>query len=114
MSAADVALESGDGTSGFDRRGLLADVGARARCHVGFDPQDIASDVTEYLRDGDAGSRRIALLAAEREALPVCRLEQRAQLPGLFGELGIVRIELCQALRVRRSPPASRTSEACS
>ena len=42
----------------------------------------------------------VALLAAERETLPVRRLEQRSQLPGLFGELGVVRIEVRQALRV--------------
>src|SRR6266851_7850974 len=73
MLSADVSLEPGDRTSGLDRRGLLANVGAGARRHIGLHAKDIACYVTEHLRDADPGTRRVALLTAEREALRVRR-----------------------------------------
>jgi len=100
MLPADVPLEPGDRTPRLHRRDLLVNVGSGAGRHVGLHAEDIARHVTEHLRDADPGTRRVALLAAERETLPVRRLEQRSQLPGLFGELGVVRIEVRQALRV--------------
>jgi len=86
MLAADVSFEPGDRTPGPHRRGLLVNVGAGAGRHAG----DIARHIAGYLRDANPGTRRVALLDANREALPVRRLEQHSQLPGLSGELGVV------------------------
>ena len=42
---------------------------------LALDPGDVARDLAEDLADAHPGAGRIALLAAEREALPVRRLE---------------------------------------
>ena len=99
MLPAGVSLEPGDRTSGLHRRGLLVNVGADAGRHVGLRAGDIARHVAGYPHDANPGTRRVTLLAAEREALPVRRLEQRSQLPSLFG---VVSIEVRQALRAGR------------
>jgi hypothetical protein len=70
MLPADVSLEPGDRTPGLHRRGLMVNAGAGAGRRVGLHAKDTARHVTGHLREADPGTRRVALLAAERESCP--------------------------------------------
>jgi hypothetical protein len=89
-------------------------VHARPGRDISLGTQHCTRDLTKHLANAHPGSRAIALLAAERKALPVSRLKHRAHPPRLFGKVSVLWIEIREPLRVWCKAPSSRISEAFS